>query len=85
MLGAQRKTLEQRKAFAMRTPGMTALKQISGLQEVAFSGNCEIIEAMLKPLMERPVSKKRENVAREVEDWGRPKRAVRAKKAEKKS
>lgn len=61
-------------------PGFSTLKSVSGLEEVVFSGNCPTMERMLKPVMEGPKSKKRKSVAVEVKDWGRPKRAVRAKK-----
>ena len=78
-------SLDLSKVYVMQSPGATTLKQISGLQEVVFSGKCEVFRGILKPLMERPISKKRKDMAVEVEDWARPKRAVRARKAQKKT
>jgi hypothetical protein len=82
MLRVPRRTVNERKAAAMRIPDVAALKQILELEEVIFSGNCEIIEAILKPLTEKPVSKKRKRMFAEVEDWKRRKRAVRPKKGQ---
>ena len=77
-------SVEARKANILKIPGVTTLRTIRGLEEVVFSGECALIEEMLKPIMESPISTKRKGVAVEVEDWGRPKRAARAKKVQKK-
>lgn len=61
-------------------PGISALRLLRGLDEVTFSGDCARVRMRLKQIMEGHQSKKRRSTAVEVEDWGRPKRTVRARK-----
>jgi hypothetical protein len=74
---------EDYEAAIMSLPGVSTLQKIRSLEEVVFSGDCPVLEGMLKEAMESPISKKRKSIVVEVEDWGRPKRDARSKTVQK--
>lgn len=74
-------TPEQQVAAISNVSGVTALKKITGLERVLFSGDCPVMAQTLKPIMEAPGSQKRKNREGEVEDWGLLDWAGSAKKA----
>ena len=65
--------------FAQRGPGVSTLKAIRGVQKVEFSNHSPILESILKASMEGPASKRSKELAVEMKEWSRPKRAAASK------